>query len=270
MEQISDPEQPPAPDPATRVEPLRFVFDALDDAIGGVETADRMIAMIMAARVRQLQAVIELNELKGMFGKSVPWKQNLEARALRLEVAMRLKISERAAEGQLAEADQLVTKLPATLAGLTAGEFSYRHAQVMVEHSIGLSDDDCAALEQRALPYAVKLTPTRFSQKVRTLRQLLHPEVLAERHRAAREQRRVESWPAEDGMAWLSLHLSAEDALGAMNRITAHAKLLYGKEGETRTVAQIGADFARDLMLDGCPPRASAVSGRRCSSPSRC
>ncbi len=256
MEQISDRAaalEAPPPDPADRVEPRRFVFDALDDAIGAVQTADRMIAMIMAARARQLQVVVELSELNGMFAKPMPWKRTLEQRALRLEVAMRLRISERAAEAQLAEADQLVSKLPATLAGLAAGEFSYRHAQVMVEQSIGLSDEDCEALEAKALPYAVKLTPPRFKQKVRTLRELLHPEVLAERNQAAREQRRVELWPAEDGMAWLSLHLSAEDALGAMNRITAHAKLLCGKEGESRTVAQIGADFARDLMLDGVP-----------------
>jgi hypothetical protein len=176
----------------------------------------------------------------------------MEWRSLRAELAVALRIPERTAENQLAVAKALVNDLPDTLAALTAGEVSYRHAQIMVDHTTALDNETRAALETASLPYARNLTAAKFERKIRTLRERANPETIRERHVRAAADREVVFDPGRDGMAWLSAYLPAADALGAYNRLSELAATLQGP-GEERTLTQLRADVFRDLLIDGQP-----------------
>ncbi|TPX02984.1 DUF222 domain-containing protein, partial [Schumannella luteola] len=70
----------------------------------------------------------------------------LQERSRRAELAAALRVPERTAENLLGEARLLVEELPATLAALARGAFSYRHAQALVDELAGLEPHDRAAV----------------------------------------------------------------------------------------------------------------------------
>ncbi|MGN7202625.1 DUF222 domain-containing protein, partial [Arthrobacter sp. SAFR-044] len=60
--------------------------------------------------------------------------------------------------------------------------------------------------------------------------------------------RRVEFRPDQDGMAWLSACLPADQALAGWNRLTAISRSLQGPQ-ESRTMSQLRADKFADAIL---------------------
>jgi hypothetical protein len=194
----------------------------------------------------------------------------MELRSLRAELALALRVPERTAEAQLVVAEALVNDLPDTLVALTAGEVSYRHAQIMVDHTTALDSETRAVLEAASLPYARVLTAAKFERKIRTLRERANPETIRERHVRAAADREVVFDPGRDGMAWLSAYLPAVDALGAYSRISELAANLQhptdpnnpNNPSEVRTLTQLRADVFRDLLIDGQPGDGTCSDGR--------
>jgi hypothetical protein len=88
----------------------------------------------------------------------------------------------------------------------------------------------------------------------------LDPQSLAERHRRAQEERRVWFEPDRDGMCWLTAHLPAEVGRQAMSRLDAAAASLAARDDETRTLAQLRADIAGDLLTGAASGAAQAVT----------
>jgi hypothetical protein len=212
---------------------------------------DRMISGIRGVQAQLLDQARRASGLGSIeSSRQAAAGQGMQWRALRAELAAALKIPERTAETQLAVSESLVHDLPATLAALTAGEISYRHAQILVDHTAGLDGETRGQLEAVALPSARNLTAAKFERKIRTLREHANPETIRERHVRAVSDREVVFAPARDGMAWLSAYLPAADALGAFNRISELATNLQCP-GEERTLTQLRADVFRDLVIDG-------------------
>jgi hypothetical protein len=79
----------------------------------------------------------------------------------------------------------------------------------------------------------------------------MHPVSATERHGKAVRDRGVCVVPGRDGMAVLEYTDSAEIIVAAHNRITGTAKGLKACDGETRNLAQLRADVAGDLLIDG-------------------
>src|SRR3712207_4003777 len=148
-------------------------------------------------------------------------------RSFRAEVAALLSIAERTAETLLWQAGTLVHQLPATLDTLAEGRIAERHARLLADAVADLDPADAALLERRALRYAEHLNPGKFAAKLRGLKALLHPQQLTERHRTALAQRDLELEPAADGMAWLHLHLAAEEDRKSTRLNSSHANISY-------------------------------------------
>lgn len=70
-------------------------------------------------------------------------------------------------------------------------------------------------------------------------------------HWAAREERQVWFEGDRDGMCWVTAHLSAEVGRKAMARLDAASASLAAEKDETRTLAQLRADIAGDLLIGG-------------------
>ncbi|MDQ1580689.1 MAG: hypothetical protein QOD05_1464 [Microbacteriaceae bacterium] len=227
------------------------VADTVSGMVDAVVDLDRMISGIRGMQAQlldQARRASGLGSIKssrlGAAGQGMQW------RALRAELAAALRIPERTAEAQLAVSEALVHDVPDTLVALTAGEISYRHAQILVDNTAALDSATRAALEAAALPYARNLTAAKFERKIRTLRERANPESIRERHVRAASDREVVFAPARDGMAWLSAYLPAVDALGAFTRLTEWASTLQHPD-EVRTLTQLRADVFRDLIIDG-------------------
>ncbi len=180
--------------------------------------------------------------------------------AIAAEIGCVLALSDRAAGALLAQSYALTTSLPRTLAALQEGTISWQHARVMVDETGTLDPAGAAALEAHFLdpdtpkPDAAatigEMPAYRFKTKARTWRERHHAESIEKRHAKGVADRRVEYRQDQDGMAWLSACLPADQALAGWNKLTADARELQGPE-ETRTLTQLRADLYGSLLLGG-------------------
>lgn len=227
-------------------------LDSLLDDVAEDETA---LAMRAARRARSVERAREWAMVSDEFvlvdapisaSKRLEWVM----RSFISELATRQQLSESMADRLVDESRILVTELPGTLEALGCGLISYRHAQVIIDQAGTLPQAARAGFEEAVLVEAARLPVARFRKLAVKAREHLHPDSIADRNRVATEERRLAFDAAEDGMAWVSAFLPADRAQALFNRITAIAKSLQ-RDGEARTLPQLRADVACDLLLDG-------------------
>ncbi|MDQ0799601.1 DUF222 domain-containing protein [Arthrobacter sp. SLBN-112] len=178
--------------------------------------------------------------------------------AVTAEIGCVLALGPRAASSFLADSHALTATLPRTLEALQAGAISWGHAVVMADETACLDAAGAAALEAHFLdpdaPDPARGCPVgqlpahRFRAKARTWRERHHAESIEKRHVKGVADRRVEFRPDQDGMAWLSACLPADQALAGWNRLTAIARGMQGPD-ECRSMAQLRADTFVDAFL---------------------
>ncbi|GAA4186883.1 HNH endonuclease signature motif containing protein [Gryllotalpicola kribbensis] len=216
----------------------------------------RQIAKIEAAEIRMLGEL--LLEAEGSAGEDaidagdpaeVTRRHDLKVRSLATELAASLRVSIQTAEQRLAEAWTLVNELRDTLAALEAGDISRAHAHEIVIETAHLGVERREA-EKVLLPWAARLGVAAFRKRSKQLLEMLETESLKKRHERAFAGRRIDLAPARDGMAHLDVYLELSDAA----RIKAgleNAAHEAREAGDSRTAAQLEADFAVELLLDG-------------------
>ncbi|MFE5835632.1 DUF222 domain-containing protein [Arthrobacter sp. NPDC056493] len=235
-------------------DPLR---DQADAHLDGLAELAKVEARLAALKVQLVAGYA--NAEKAMTPPAAsPQDRTVRDMAVTAEVAGVLTISERAAGALLSEAHVLTTDLPLTLSALRAGTISWQHARIMVEETVNLDPAGAAALEAHfldpAAPNAARgmpvgdLVPCRFRAKVRSWRERHHPVSIEKRHARSAADRRVEYCPDQDGMAWFSAYLPADQAAGIWDRSTAAARAMQGP-GEARTLTQLRADVAATWLL---------------------
>jgi hypothetical protein len=170
-------------------------------------------------------------------------------RAAVADLATRLLLSEVTVRAQGHQADTLMLRMPRLWAAFREGDVSSANAIVATEIVLTLEQpEQWEAFEAAVLVAAQNLPPARFRNRARAARERVTPEQLAERHRRAADERRVWMESGLDGMAWLTAYLPADRALLAMTNIECAAESLFGQPDETRTLAQLKADVASDLL----------------------
>ena len=229
--------------------------NALGSLVDGLVETERMGARVAAMRIERVDQIRRFTELNTPVSTSHgmrPWSQAATARRTAVsEVAAALRIPERSAETLIEEARMLSERLPLTMAGLSAGDFSFRHAKSIVAHATSLPEELQAAFEAAVVPSAARLTFSKFDQKARTTRERMDAATITERHEKSLADRETYFEPARDGMGWTHLYTSAHIALAAYNRADEIARELLQNPEETRTLTQVRADVMADLLLDG-------------------
>ncbi|UKA74849.1 HNH endonuclease signature motif containing protein [Arthrobacter sp. FW306-07-I] len=248
-------------------DPLAGLADGCLDILAGAREVEAGIAGLKAKA-----AVMYAESASAVAGPDVPVQA--QEMAVAAEVGCVLALGPRAASSFLATSHAVVSSLPRTLAGLQAGTLSWSHAVVMADEAASLGAAGAAALEAHFLdpdaPDAARGCPAgempahRFRVKARTWRERHHAESIEVRHAKGVADRRVEFRPDQDGMAWLSACLPAEQALAGWNRLTAVARSLQRPE-ESRTMSQLRADKFADAIL-GSGSGSSSSSSNRTSS----
>ncbi|MEU1973695.1 DUF222 domain-containing protein [Microbacterium sp. NPDC019599] len=247
-------DEPPPEEASGAWQPDREALDVaaleVPDSLERVaETADMMA--IYAA-----QQYVSVDHLRReVLGKSQPFGNGrlneVAERSVRLEVAARLRITEYSAQELLRVGEALVHRYPAVLSSLSRADITERHASILVD---GLDELE-PELRDEVLPQAVALAESEpvgtFRRRLRKLIDTARFETLAERHEAAVAKRRVFVDQAEDGMAYWGIYGPAVEVHAIHERTTAMAKVIAAQPGETRTLDQIRADIASDLLLAG-------------------
>jgi hypothetical protein len=217
--------------------------ESVDALLDGLDSIDRMQNRAAAAKVAFVDRL-----RRRMVAESGSRNRSLDERAFTAEIATLMRLSERGAQNLIGTSRSLVESLPATLDSLAAGDISWRHAQIMVEQIAGLDAESVAALEAKVLPSASTSTPLRFASTVRKQRERLHPETIAARHEAAREERTVVVEEDRDGMVWIMNKTDAATGLAIHDKLTT-AALALRKQGDQRTLAQLRSDIHAAIML---------------------
>lgn len=245
----------------------RQALETLDELVGAVAAANAMLNSISAWRAELMEAVRTWSMQSAEILVNDPWApraQHTAHQAMVAELACALSLPEQTTSNLVDDAQILVETCPATLSALRQGTISYRHAQVVLEHTDGLDHAAREELEQRLLAQAPGTTASTFARRARKERERSHPIPLVERHAKALPKRCVELDAARDGMAWLHQYLPAAEATAIFNRVSDIAAASQ-HPSDPRTLPELRADAFSALMLDDAAHdafrRASAAHG---------
>ncbi len=222
-----------------------------DALLDGLQQAQRDRAQAAAYRFAQVDRFRRHSEASAAARESNQHRSShgMVSRSMRAELASALRLPERTVETLLARAQMLVEQLPTTLSWLREGRFSERHAVIIADEAVGLSDDERGVFESEVLGYAERLRAGLFERKAQQIRELLNTGDLSARHEDARQRREVNADPGRDGMGWLAGYLPNPELVAIDNRLTSIARSLQ-VEGEQRTLTQLKADAFVDMLLD--------------------
>ena len=238
--------------PRTTVADLDRTLDAIAQVQSRVDALEGMKAVLVERARRQAVAcedalVDDTDPTARAAGRER--RRELAQRALVADVAATLHLGETAAASLIDHARTLTERAPRTLAAVSGGVCSWRHAVVLATHVADLDPGAARAVESAVLTEATTATPAQFDLAVRRARDLAHPVPIEVRHSDAVTRRGVWVEPGRDGMAWLTAHLPAVFAHAMSDRL-GNASALLRAAGDVRTTAQLRADVLTDLLLD--------------------
>lgn len=169
-------------------------------------------------------------------------------RAAIADLAARLSLSEQTIRSQDHQAELLLMRTPRVWALFREGDIPAANARTIAELSQSLPATAWATFDERVIAGATTLAPARFKAQARAIRERIQPTEAIERHRAAAEARRFWIDRDLDGMSWLGAYQPAEQAERAFAHVDGIARQLASQPDETRTLEQLRADVAADLL----------------------
>ena len=241
------------------------------ECMDGTVHAGRVEQLLLLRRLRAGLDAVEQRVLAEMAADPVPnldGTPGLDKQWVREDVACALRVSPGTAAGRLAQAAQLVGRLPATLGLLEAGEISVQHAHRLVDAVGGLPDAVAAAVEARVLPRAPRQTVPQFVESLRRAVLALDPRDPEQVVEDAVAERRVVFTAQDDGTCEQWALLPADAAAAVRDVLEQAADQLKARDlgsDQPRTADQRRADALVGLILTGAgqPDPTAAGSGLR-------
>src|SRR5690606_22930869 len=158
------------------------------------------------------------------------------------ELAPRLGITRFTARRMVDRARLFRDKLDQTADALEQGLIDAVKAAVLARHLAEQPADVAWEVQRVVLPDAPHQTPSQLARAVEKAVIAIDPSRATQRHRRAREQRRVDHpRPLPDGMASIHALLPATDAAGLDLALEAAARSAKAS-GDSRTIDQLRAD----------------------------
>lgn len=221
---------------------------------------EKLIERFVELRAQQAQLDAQVIEVLGEFGWVMREFANVETtfgaadhaqRMVSAEVGAAARINDRAMARMISNAMPLFDNFPETLAALSAGRISVRHAYLIAEESSIISEPDLLAqYEAAVLPYAEKQTTNRLRPIAKRFAARFTQSTLEERHQEALKARDVSVKELHHGMAQLIATLPAVQAFGIKDRLT---KMARAADPTGRSILELRADLLVDLLLTGHP-----------------
>ncbi|MFJ6651172.1 DUF222 domain-containing protein [Microbacterium sp. NPDC091313] len=241
---------------------------------------DAVIAEREASKVAALAAALRIAQKRQAHRPLAERMREMDERAVAAEIGVATRVHDRAVQNRMQTAREMVDHYPTTLDALADGRISARHAGVIVETGRALTEADTRALyEKTVLERAMRDTAPRTKAFAEQVVEELHPRSITKRHRNAVKGRKVWMQHLGDGMAELGIIAPSVLAEGMWDRLTQQGresqKVQVGAPADDmdadpdavydeRTLDQLRADIATDLLLTGGPsidPTTGAISG---------
>jgi hypothetical protein len=253
----ADPGAPIAGVSAAEVEAFRAALAAVDGAGLGDRERVELVAELERAKGSLAAAQARVTHALRVSREEADARD--VARSVGSEVALARRCPPSAGDRLVGMARALVTELPATLAALTAGVCSERHAQLVVQASAVLSAQDRAVLDARVGPLLGRLNPRQVEHAARRVAAELDAAAVVKRAHDAVRSRRVSVRPAPDGMAYLTVLGPMVEVVGAHAALHARAKAVAGGQcvdepPDGRGVGAVAADTALALLSGRTDP----------------
>lgn len=188
-------------------------------------------------------------------------------RSVAAEIAAAWRVSDRTVQRQIDDAAALVGDFPETHAALATGDISAAHARVILAAGTAIDRDELRAeYEASVLEYARCESASRLAPIARQRAAWCTETTFDDRHRAARNDRRVWAEDLEDGMGELHLVGPAVLVHAAHDRLTQLARAVTrpserdaapayadddGVDDDGRTIDRLRADILLDIVLAG-------------------
>jgi hypothetical protein len=223
------------------------------DTLNAIERVDALVA------VDKQQAWLEARKQELL--ATIATKDSSDKHWCIEEIGAALGLSGAAARTKLANAEQLVVRLPETLSALSAGTISGAQATAITQTSFVLSDELLPAFENRVLARADEQSLTAITRSAKRAALSLDPATAQQKRQRAVADRHVRISPSEDGMAWLLALLPAADASAIYARLDGAART--AAHNEVRTMDQLRADALVDGVLTSIDGKLPAEQGRR-------
>jgi hypothetical protein len=165
------------------------------------------------------------------------------------EVRAALALTARAADVEMAFAVMLRSRLPRVSEMLMSGDIDVRRARTIDFVTSHVSDAVARAAVDRVAHAASSLTTGQLRARLQKLCIAMDPEDARRRYESAVELRRVTTEVTPDGtVEVVAHHIEPHRAALATRRINTIARSLK-RDGETRTMDQLRADVAIDLLI---------------------
>ncbi|GHB71119.1 hypothetical protein GCM10010306_075980 [Streptomyces umbrinus] len=252
-------EQAPSAETAASLDDLKGEWLSPRGQVDALAVVERHLGWLQAKQVELLAAISDHAEGTPPLADGPAVRVDMDAVFLGEwdcaveEVACALKLANSTAAQRLETARLLTGRHPATLGLLADGEISYQQARVVAEQCAVLAVDVAGEVE-RAL---VERMPQQAAGQTRAaVRRQVHrvdPEGAEARHQERVRERKLLSYPQEDGMALFGAVLPAQRA-AVMEQVVEAYAVGYGDDG--RTLDQKRADALYELVVE---PRAGAA-----------
>ncbi len=219
-------------------------FDpVLDACLADLQAGTTLSGFLQAEQYKQVDAAVRRAvAIADPLGGRPSLDEDFARRSIVAEIALILRVHERSMASLVYEATQLCGPFAHTLAELSAGTITARHAREILAGAVLLPSGLHASFEEEALRAARTLNVSAFRQAVARTRERLHPDPLAERVERSGADRRVVFEPDADGMAWLHLYLAAPDALAITMRVDQLATAAQHEAAEADAVGAAAAE----------------------------
>jgi Domain of unknown function (DUF222)/HNH endonuclease len=210
-------------------------------AIIGSSNADSLVEWVLRAeRIVRAAVADRYRALSALAGHPL-YGGDIEGAGL--EAACALRICQRTAQNQVAEAVKLTRVFPETLDQLAAGNVQQTQVRALIEATGPLDDATARRVQDLVLPRMPEQNPAATRKALSRAVIKADPAGAEARRERAITERRVAHYPESDGMSTVAATLPAEQAVHAMNAIDAHARATRKKNpGDTRTLDQARAD----------------------------
>jgi Domain of unknown function (DUF222) len=164
-------------------------------------------------------------------------------------VAPMLGLTSRGAEDRVQTAAALVSRLPATLAAMAAGDLDGWRASIIVAETAETTAAGCARVEAVILPRVCFETGGRVRARTRRALALVDPDAVRARAAKARLERSVRVWPCPVvGLSEWAVVLPVHESALCKAAVDEHACALQ-REDPDLSMDQARADALVDLVL---------------------
>ena len=261
----------------------------LADLVASLEAAESTLNSLQAARDGMLAMAGRL-AIDIARQAAHPDHGDMAIRTVAAEIGAAQRLSDRTIERRMAEASWLVERFPAVWEAQGEGRIGAGHSRAIVEAGAGIDEASARRVfAAEAIALAASESPNRLRRTVRRLAERFQERSITERHREARELRRVWVKDLDDGMAELGARGPAVLLHGMFDRLSqmAHAVRdenaraardadasgdpvtgdpvtgdpVTGDPVDERTTDQLRADLLADLVLTGSPAGHDTTDG---------